>query len=344
MAYSFSDLNTAQRCLKRYEYRTVRRLQRKARATTLTQGSMMHRFLMHGFLNLQRGDLWVKGVETLLDEMLEEGEAVLFEDESVQYENLLRESLDLVRSHFERNPFDGWEILHVEEEFQVWIDGEVVTFTPDLVARDEFGKVWIIDHKSTSGMPEPGVPFATQQSLLYFAGVRAFYPEAVGFLFNFLRKKLPTEPRLNKTKNRASGMYHVNNLKSIDTTYEVLAAFIKAEAPELWGHPEHMERLAELRDAPERWYWQSKVLTNDVALDTTIDETSMVIQSVTMARLNKAYPRNLQEDRGYLSCSKCEFVDLCAAELMGQVTRHILLDFEKREEKNPYESDSNGTT
>ncbi len=343
MAYSFSDLNTAQRCLKRYEYRVVRRLQRKARAATLTQGTMMHKMLMGGFLSLQVGEVWYYEHNELMDELYEE-DSILFVDEQVDYGDMLRESELLVMGYFDRNPFDGWDILHVEEEFQVEIDGTTITFTPDLVARDEFGKVWIIDHKSTSSMPELGVPFVTQQSLLYFAGVKAFYPEAVGFLFNFLRKKLPTEPRLNKTKNRETGLYHVNNLKNIDTTYEVLRDFIEDEAVELFDEVGHHMRLQELKDAPERWYWQSKVLTNDAALTQIIDETSWLVRSIKQAEKDMQFPRTIQEDRGYLSCSKCEFVDLCAAELMGQVTRHILLDFEKREEKNPYESDSNGTT
>jgi hypothetical protein len=244
-----------------------------------------------------------------------------------------------VTGHFKDSPFKGWDILHVEEEFSVAINGETVTFTPDLVARDLFGKVWVIDHKSTSGGPEGGIPFATQQSLLYFAGVKAFYPEAVGFLFNFIRKKLPTQPRLNKTKNKDSGLYHVNDLNRIDTTYEILQNFLSTEAPELLKHPAHHIRLMELQEIGDRFYWQDRILANEHALDVIIDETAMIIRQVITANNIEQHPRNLQEDRGYLSCGKCAFQPLCSAELLGMDTRHVLDDYEEREEKNPYESD-----
>ena len=337
MSLSFSDLNTAQRCLKLYDYRVVRRLQRKARATTLQQGTIMHEMLMFGYLNLQRHLEWDLGFDEYCDTVYEADE-ILFVDEQVEYGAMVDECVVLVEGHFTDSPFKGWDILHVEEEFSVTIDGTVVTFTPDLVARDLFGKVWIIDHKSTSGGPEGGIPFATQQSLLYFAGVKAFYPEAVGFLFNYIRKKLPTQPRLNKTKNKESGLYHVNDLNRIDTTYEILQNFLSTEAPELLKHPAHHIRLMDLQEIGDRFYWQDRILANEHALKVIIDETAHVIYSLNMAVEDKAFPRNLQEDRGYLSCSKCAFNPLCSAELLDMDTRHVLEDYEERDEKNPYES------
>ena len=79
MSFSFSDLNTAQRCLKLFEYRVERRLQRKARATTLTQGTIMHNLLMHGYLNLQAGLEWHDVWRDYLDEIYQDDD-ILFVD------------------------------------------------------------------------------------------------------------------------------------------------------------------------------------------------------------------------------------------------------------------------
>ena len=93
---------------------------------------------------------------------------------------------------------------------------------------------------------------------------------------------------------------------------------------------------------PDRWYWTSRVLVNEAALSQIVEETSWVVNDLIRAEANERFPRNLQEDRGYLSCGKCEFEPLCSAELGGLDTRHILDDYEDREEKNPYEEDDNG--
>lgn len=339
LSLSFSDLNTAQRCLLKFYYRHVRRLQSKHKNVTLTEGTAIHRMLMAGFLSIQNGEHWSLGVAEESARLLKEAATWAFADEMADAEEMVKKDAWIVTGYFERNPFEGWTILHVEEEFQVEIDGETVTFTPDLVVRDPEGHVWIIDHKSTSSIPEDGPPFASQQSLLYFAGVRAFYPEAVGFLFNYLRKKLPTQPRLNKNRTKDTGLYHINNLKAIDTTFELLYEFIKTEAPELLDEPSHKMRLAELRDAPDRWYYTKRVLANDHALSRIVEESSWIVKQINDAIEHNRFPRTLNEDRGYLSCGKCEFEPICRAELLDLNTDVVLMDYEPRDEKNPYEGD-----
>jgi len=339
MSLSFSDLNTAQRCLMQYHYRVVRRLQSKHKNMTLQQGTVIHKLLMRGFLNLQTEMAWYSGMDDEKEGLLIEAATWAFADELVEITTLIEESIEIVDGYFQRNPFDGWEILHVEEEFQIKIEDVDITFTPDLVARDPNGSVWIIDHKSTSGVPEEGIPFASQQSLLYFAGVKAFYPEAKGFLFNYLRKKLPTEPRLNKTRTKESGLYHVNNLNAIDTTFEVLFEFIDKEAPELFAEPNHKRRLAELRDGPERFYYTKRVLANEHALSQIVEESSWIVKQIDHAEETGEFPRTLREDRGYTSCSRCEFESICRAELLDLNTELVLMDYEPRDEKNPYESE-----
>lgn len=52
------------------------------------------------------------------------------------------------------------------------------------------------------------------------------------------------------------------------------------------------------------------------------------------------YARNLYEDNGWNSCSKCPFARLCQADLLGWNTDQILNeDYEPRDPKNPYEGE-----
>ena len=298
----------------------------------------MHRFLMAGMLAIQKGtDAFVEeGLEW--GKMMDEAEG-MFADELEEFKAMLQESLTIVRSYFEQADWTDWEILHVEEEFSVTIDAEPVTFTPDLVARDRNGKVWVWDHKSTSSVPQNGIPFASQQSLLYLAGVRVFYPEAAGFIFNFLRKKLPMQPRLNKTKKKADAFYAINNLNKIDTTYEILMAFVRDEAPELTADLDTKRRLAELRDNPSRFFYEETVMVTDQALVNIVEDSSMVIKNISGSEMRGEYPRTLIEDGGYRSCGRCEFNAICQAEMLDWNTDIVLEMYEDRDPKNEYETE-----
>lgn len=335
---SFSSINTYLRCAFKYKKKYIENLQPKRQGGTLRQGSAMHHLLMGGFLALQRGDDWQTGVDEHVYALVDEAEnTAQFEEEFREVDEMIWESRAIIRRYFEQADWEGWEILHVEEEFTVIIDGQEITFTPDLVARDPNGNVWIIDHKSATSIPD-GIPFSSQQSLLYFAGVQAHYPEAVGFMFNWIRKKLPTEPRLNKTRTKDTGLYHVNNLKAVDTEYEMLFKFIQEEAPELFSEDGHKQRLAELRDGGSNFFGMQRVLANESALSQIVDETSQILKHIEFSVEQGSFPRTLRDDNGYESCERCEFHSICAAELLDLNTDIVLMDYEPRTDKNPYES------
>ena len=339
MSESFSSINSYLRCAKLYWYKYVRNLQRKKQEGPLRDGAMAHHMLMEGFLFMQRGEDPLTGVGEGWNSLAEElTNLIPWTDQLETALDNLRDLYRIVVRYFNQADFEGWEVLHVEEEFAIEIDGTMLTFTPDLVLRDPFGKVWIVDHKTTSSMPD-GIPFSSQQSLLYYAGVKAHYPETAGFLFNFLRKKLPTEPRLNKTKDKDSGLYFINDLNRIDTEYEMLRDFLQNEAPELLDDPRHRERLAHLRDHPNRFFFMQRVLANDLAAQTIIDETGVVLVDLAVRKEADQWPRTLRDDGGYTSCDRCEFQSICAAELLGLNTEFVLQEYEPREAKNEYESE-----
>jgi RecB family exonuclease len=337
--YSYSDLNSYLRCPRQYWYRAIQKIQRVRKDATLRQGSAIHHLLMGGFLAMQRGDDVLQGVGEHANALFAEAdERAAFEEEAREVEAMIEESRQIVVRYFEQADWDGWKVLHVEEEFTVTVDGRIITFTPDLVMEDPHGKVWVVDHKSTTSIPEE-LPFANQQSLLYFAGVQAHYPNAVGFLFNYLRKKLPTEPRLNKTKDRDTGMYFVNDLNRIDTEFDMLFRFITDEAPELFSDERHKRRLAELRDNPNRFFKTKRVLANEAALNQIVDEAVMVIDKIETDEVYNTWVRVLLDDGGYMSCGKCEFNSICAAELLDFNVEVVLREYEPRDPKNPYETE-----
>ena len=341
-ATSYSDINTYQRCPKKHYYRKVENLQHKKRAVALFDGTNGHEFLKTFFLAKQAGasmqSAWSRVLDHAVDLTLEVGEQ-MFEEELVDVRKQIDLMLTIIKRYVDQYA-EKWEILHVEEEFIVMLDsGEVVSFTPDLVVRDRNGFVWIIDHKTTSRVPEGGIPFGDMQALLYYAGVKALYPECKGFIFNRIRKKLPTQPRLTKT-----GKTRVADLTRIDTTFEVLRNFLQEKAPGLLSEETHQRRLAQLRDQDDKFFWTEQVYVNDTTVEAILVDTEAVLNQMELSRKTGAYPRNLQEDNGYLSCRKCPFQRICHAEMVGWDTELIRAEeYEPRDPKNPYESEDYGS-
>lgn len=335
-AISFSSIDTFRRCPKRYEYREVRQLQRKKRATQLYQGILVHEALMTYYLALRDGmvDGRAAVYAFFADAYLQARQnPTLFADELADEIKIIEDSEDLVYRYLAKWN-DSWTVLHVEEEFYVTLDsGDVISFTPDLVVEDESGFVWIVDHKTTASLPTNDQTHADLQSTLYYAGVQALYPNLQGFIFNKLRKKRPTQPKLTKT-----GKLRISDLDRIDTSFEVLRDYIVQHAPQLLEDDRHMRRLAKLRDE-ERFFWREVIVITEPMTRAALDDAYITLKYMDVSA-ETGYPRTFQEDRGWKSCSRCPFHRLCQAELLEWDAETVLAeDYEPRDPKNPYESE-----
>lgn len=354
-AKSYSEINTYGRCPQRYFLRSVLRLQRKRKNPNLYQGSATHEGFQEFFLKLRETadynhayevmDAWFQAEIDAIPER----NPLLFDDELASAEILLQDAWYYCTTWIDahEDEIKTWEILHVEEEFVIMLGDEtnyeVVTFTPDLIIKDKNGFVWIVDFKTTSKMPNNGLPFADLQALLYMAGVRELYPELRGFIFSYIRKKRPTLPRLNKTHTSESKLYghvFVNNLTKIDTSYEMLRDFLLEHAPALMGEPAHQRRLAELRDT-NRFLWEERVTPSDEQLSLVLEDVLATLVNMKEAASNNRYPRTILNDlAGVQACSRCEFSRICHTALLGwNVEMVIDEEYEPRDPKNDYESE-----
>jgi len=330
---SHTDVVTFLRCPKSFEYRVVQTIQAKRQDGKLTMGKIVHRFL-------QEHDLG-NGIEMAWGTFMDDVETTALNDEELVAGRRLVED---ARGIYERYLFQWAEdsshmkTLHVEEEFVLTWEDEGRTFsircTPDKVEQDErTGVIWVRDYKTTDSIPDSReVP--TYQIMLYVAAVQAAYPDhRVGFVLDYLRRKTPVVPRLNKTKGKDEPYHSVNNLRVVDTTYELLLEFLENEAPHLLDDPDHTARLAELFERNN--FFQRDIVFLTEAM------TGNVLSDVTETLLNieraERFPRMFISTGGS-SCDRCEFKPLCLAELRGEDTESLRAAFyETREPKNPYE-------
>ena len=324
-ATSFSDINTFARCPKSYDYRVNQKLQARRRSVPLTMGSLVHEQIQ-GFYLGHLGDVRIEQENRL------QGEVVEFDDALMSLAVLVEDATSLVNRYIQHYSTDTWQPLHVEEQFFVQLagNGRVLSFTPDLVVSDPNGDVWVVDHKTTSKRypraPQP-MDNMTHQPLLYLAGVQSVYPECRGFVFDFLRKKTPTAPRLTKQGT-------VADINRIDTTAEMLVQFMMDEAPHLLDDPVHLNRAAELR-ITNPYFWRQTVYATPQLLAQGMADVMDWVTAMNYATAGDLYPRSFQ------GCDRCEFAPLCHAELLvlPGVDDIKTTQYQPREPKNVYEAE-----
>src|SRR5690606_15664642 len=168
------------------------------------------------------------------------------------------------------------------------------------------------------------------QVVMNFASVQALYPETIEFQFDRLRKKVPTQPRLNKTKDRETGMFHVNDLNRIDTTFEILRDFLSEEAPHLLDEPKHRMRLAELRDE-NRFYYRESIFPTAEHIANGLEDVAALGDNREFMLQRGRFPRSYLAS-GMRSCDTCEMKSLCQGELLGWDTEAIIeQEYEERD-------------
>lgn len=334
-ALAYNQIQTFQRCPKAFEYKVIEKIQRKRRDKALTKGTMIHRLLFAGYQPPFFKNGAVMQEFLAMDAELSQSE-VLFTDEVIDARMLLDEALAIVEGYFMYWGDEPVEVLHAEEEFYMQLPGGlVISFTPDLVLRFPDGHIEIWDHKSTASVPSELPIMAELQPMIYYAGVQALYgDDLTGFTYNWLRKKVPTYPRLNKTIDKATGLYRVNNLNAIDTTYEILRDFL-VDYPELQADEDHRRRLAELRDE-NRFYFRRTLRFNQEQIENGLMDIQSSAQLIADAQ---RFPRFVQ-NTGVSACDRCEFNAVCQAELLGWDAQAVRdTQYEPREPKNEYESE-----
>lgn len=318
-ATSYSEFQCYQRCPMKYKYNYVYRLERKVRDVNLHRGILAHTYLEKGFLALQKGGDPFAALDAVFEMYMgDEYTNIMLNDELIEHEDMVREAKDIITNYFLQDHWKDWEILHVEETFYIQVEGQVVSFTPDLVIRRPDGTVWVVDHKTTSSKLDDKLPFGDLQAGVYITGVRAVYPETVGFIWDYIRWKLPVEPRLTKT-----GQKRVAYLNTIDTTYQVLRDFVVEEG--LVDDADHRARLLQLKEM-NTFFQTLEYTVSDEAEETfwadLLGQKKLMDLSVSQSFYFRTFV-----DSHYGGCNSCGYNIICKAEMEGGATEALVEEF-----------------
>lgn len=227
-----------------------------------------------------------------------------------------------------RKEQDEWEVLYVEESFDLNWMGHTVTFKPDLIVQTGKGKkkeIWVVDHKTTKSITDEEFRMSDLQSAIYvWALEMAGICSPTGFIWNYVRTKEPSIPSINLDGQISK--------RRIDTDFYTLGHFLLdyyqveklSQLPKNWK-----EQLNTLKTVPSKFYKRTRQIKDPYLTAHLISDFFSAVEEMDyyFAELEAnpeinpemIFTRNLQ-----LSCQwDCDFQELCLGEMMGVDMSHM---------------------
>lgn len=191
-----------------------------------------------------------------------------------------------------------------------------------IVKHKETGQMWIWETKTSRSISELTKSLMNDEQLgvYMYAARKALGIPVVGVLYNIVRKKSPTEPKI-----LANG--GLSKAKNIDTTSYHYLSCIKNEFPD-WSNETIMDEygdiLASLLENDSKYFSRYPVYRSDV-------ELKMLMENIYYTALEMVDPNlPLYPSPSWVSCNFCSFRSPCLAMNAGSDYK-VLLDAEYKE-------------
>jgi hypothetical protein len=313
-------------CPKAAQYKYAERLKPRSltrRDQPLRRGTWVHELLQAHYEGKDWHEVHAQNTAKYNDLMDEEKEAI---------GDLPTEAARLMRSylwHYGANKADtthGWDVLGAETTFEaVWPDSEdgkdIYRCRVDLLVEDEYGLL-IVDHKTHKVLPSHTFRILDAASPLYIWAARESGYDVRGFLWNYIRTKAPTEPKMvyvGKPSERLSS-------QAVDTDWPTYARAIKQYGLDHTAEP-YRTKLAQLKG--QRWrpgapqnspFFQRSILEKDDDMIARVVATAMK----TRDRMHGDFDdyETVERNMGR-PCDWCTYSGLCTTEMFGGLGDHI---------------------
>ena len=319
---SVSKLKTWKTCQQKWSYKYVQNLRPKAKSRPLTLGGLVHKCL-------EAHDMGEDWVQIIRDYNTNEY-SKLFLEEKAELGDIPQDTLRLCRAYFNNySEIDKhFEVLACEVGFIIRVPGSnvVIEGIIDKVARNKTtGKVWGIEHKTAKkGIPTETYRATDIQTTVYEWALAVMAPELGfepkdlgGIMFDYLKTKPLSIPKLlkNGTMSKAK----------IDTDKWTYIEALKKAGLDPADYADFIATLDTEKLFRRIPLAKSKTMVKLIMTDFLNGVNQMVEYSDKPTR-NLAWTCDVP---------KCEFRQLCMAELQGLDTKGIIeMSFEKREEED----------
>jgi hypothetical protein len=312
-------------CRRRWDLASLSRqgLEPKRPAIALWFGTGIHYALEH-FYNGSTNDPGQVFADWAVKEILRisESQGGLWDEQVKELEQMRDLGIHMLRNYVDWAKVADYhdstgfaEVLYTEVEFQMPIldeHGRPMRFVDaggqvwevhlvgrfDMVVRDFLGRHWLLDHKTSKDKLDPEILILDDQMTVYlWAAQHVFDIEFEGALYNVLRKKLPTVPKV-----LASGK-SLSKDKSIDTTAEVYAQAVMDNGFDLHDYDDILERL---NNKPNTFFQRERIRRNQ-------HELAMAGYMLQMEGIDMLNAPFIYTNPTWDCKWKCDFRDLCKA-------------------------------
>lgn len=315
-----SMLKTFRRCPKQAEFKYVKRLKPKRLGSPLKRGTWVHALLEA----YHKGQDWKKVHARYTYEFNN-----LFDEEKDYYGDMPTEIYRIMQSYMWHYKNDPWEWIDAEFQLEAKLpDGTIYRGKVDALIRNAFG-LWLVDNKTHKTLPDLSFRLLDAQSALYIWAAWENNIPVQGFIWNYIRWKAPSTPKLLKDGTRISDA-------ACDTDYPTFVRALKKykeENPQFVIRDKDRDKAHVLQrqryefGAPQT----SEFFRRDV-LEKDPEFIERVLQGnyTTSQRLHTydfSDPDRVERvvER---SCSfSCSYTDLCQAELMGANMKPLLRNY-----------------
>jgi hypothetical protein len=176
----------------------------------------------------------------------------------------------------------------------------------DLVLEDEYGDLWIDDHKTTAQMREDTITFLEldEQTGSYCWAIQEMMGVKVaGALYNELYKGVPEPPAQNQ-RQRQGRWFSVN--KQQDTSYELYLATVKEQDATAYEKGLYDEILDHLKASGNKYFRRTQIHRSQTELQNL--GFTICLEAIDMLDSPRIYPNPTK-----FRCGWCAFRGPCLA-------------------------------
>jgi len=316
---SVSKVKTWAGCQQKYHYKYNEELRPRRKAVPLRRGSWVHDCLQAR----DEGRNWVK----LIQQKKADEYDKLFAEEKVELGDLPVEVFRMMRAYHQTylEVDKAYQTIRCEQDFMIRIPNTnfVITGRIDKIALHiESGKIWVFEHKTMAkGIPVEDFRTTDIQTAVYswvmdqiVSQLGDYTKDMIGgVMFDYIRTKPPTIPSTLKNGQLSQA--------KIDCDRWTYLACIKKAELDPSDYEEFLKRL------DENMFFRRIPMAKSPAMIKLVMRNMVNVGIQIEALGRKCIVRNLN-----WTCDrpKCEYRDLCIAELQGADTESLIkIQFER---------------
>lgn len=306
---SYTEIEALNRCPRLWHYKYRQGLTPNRTDSRLGRGDVMHRMLAAHYRGEDWRIEWAEQQEKAMENVLLEDER----DQVIADFQLYRGVMERYIAQDKLRPV--WVTAPVvEEKMELPLPGGgSLVVKIDMLAIDEDGLMWVVDHKTVTDFDKNYEARADMDPQLsyYVWALRQKGMEVAGALHNYIRMRVPGEPALNKDGSMSA--------VAIITDEETVRAFVaRTGAKEPKGGLEaYIAKLP--RDA---FFRQATAVRSDEELEAVSWEIAAKVRERELRVSEDLITRTITPD-----CVRCPFYKPCLTALKGGDEEAILAEF-----------------